>query len=159
MTAATALALDYSTREALQRHTHHHLTGNVTQFSHSVISLPSSHAEHVMREHPMSSDDSTRTLGKRISDALWRRINAGAITRKHLRDALGCSLGTVDNLLSGYNDPSGRILMALLTFFDESFANEILAPTGCTVAKLSDRRAAALQKIAAGMAELKSLEG
>lgn len=106
----------------------------------------------------MSYPDNPRTLGRLVADALWRRINAGAITRKQLQHAIGVSEGTIDNLMSGNGDPSGRVLMALLSFFDSSFANEILAPTGCTVAKLSDARAAALRKVAEGMAELQRME-
>jgi transcriptional regulator with XRE-family HTH domain len=107
----------------------------------------------------MYSQLSTRTLGENVSEALWRRMSTGAVSRKHLQKALGVSAGTIDNLLNGNSDPSGRVLMGLLSFFDASFANEILAPTGCTVAKLCDARAAALKKVAEGMAELHRSEG
>lgn len=107
----------------------------------------------------MSCAENPRTIGKQISDALWRRVNTGAITRKHLQHALGVSSGTVDNLLSGNNDPSARVFMGLLTMMDAAFANEILAPTGCVIAKLSDARSAALRKVAEGMAELQRMEG
>lgn len=107
----------------------------------------------------MTSTDFPRTLGVRISAALWRRINAGAINRKHLQHALGVSAGTIDNLLNGNTDPSGRVLMGLITFFDAAFCNEILEGTGCTVAKIGDARQAALRKVAEGLAELQRAEG
>ena len=106
----------------------------------------------------MSCEPLHRTLRDRLAVALRRRVGIGkAITPKQLAYALRLSPGTIDNLLNGNNDPSGRALMALLTFFDASFANEILEPTGCTVAKLSDARAEALRKIAQGMEELRRL--
>lgn len=106
----------------------------------------------------MSVHESYRTLGNRIAAALRTRVGNGrAVTVKHLTHALQVSEQTVWNLLSGNNDPSGRVLMALLTFFDESFAAEILEPTGLTVAKLSDRKAAALRKVAEGMEELRRM--
>lgn len=80
-----------------------------------------------------------------------------AMTVKQLAHALRIDQQTVWKLLNGHNSPSGPVLMALFTFFDAAFANEILESTGCTVAKLSDRRAAALRKVAEGMAELKAM--
>lgn len=106
----------------------------------------------------MSCPSEHRTLRERLAAALRRRVGIGkSITPKQLAYTLQLSAGTIDNLMNGNNDPSGRALMALLTFFDESFAAEILAPTGLTVAKLSDRRAAALRKVAEGMAELREI--
>lgn len=107
----------------------------------------------------MSYPDDPKTLGSLISSALWRRVNAGAITRKQLQHAIGVSEGTIDNLLSGNNDPSARVFMALLTLMDSAFANEVLAPTGCVIAKISDARSAALRKVAEGMAELQRMDG
>lgn len=106
----------------------------------------------------MSLEQEHRTLRDRLAAALRRRVGIGkSVTPKQLAYALQLSAGTIDNLMNGNNDPSGRALMALLTFFDESFAAEILEPTGLTVAKLSDRRAAALRKVAEGMAELREI--
>jgi transcriptional regulator with XRE-family HTH domain len=141
------------------------ITGTLHQFRAPSPACPSSTTpsvaapEHAAGERPLYLPELPKTLGTYVSEALWRRINTGAITRKHLQYALGVSAGTIDNLLSGNGDPSGRVLMALLSFFDSAFANEILAPTGCTVAKLSDARAAALRKVAEGMAELQQMEG
>lgn len=77
-----------------------------------------------------------------------------------LAHAIGVSRQTVWTWLNGINQPKGHHLVALIGFFDSSFANELLGPTaGCTVAKLSDVRADALRKVAEGMAELKAMEG
>lgn len=108
----------------------------------------------------MSDQQSSRTFGELIAAALRKRVGVGrAITVKQLSYALQISEQTVWNLLSGNKSsgPSGRVLMALLTFFDAAFCNEILAGTGCTVAKLTDARAEALRKISEGMATLREL--
>ena len=106
----------------------------------------------------MSCPALPKTLRERLAAALRRRVGIGkAITPKQLAYATQLSGGTIDNLMSGHNDPSGRSLMALLTFFDESFAAEILEPTGLSFAKLNDRRAAALRQVAEGMETLRRL--
>lgn len=110
------------------------------------------------RREPVSCEALHRTLKERLAVALRRRVGIGkSITPKQLAYALQLSAGTIDNLMNGNNDPSGRVLMALLTFFDSAFANEILEPTGCTVAKLGDARAEALAKVAEGMEALRRL--
>lgn len=110
------------------------------------------------RDHKLSDEQSSRTIGKRVADALRRRVGQGkAITIKQLAYSIHISEQTLWNLLSGNSDPSGRVLMGLLTFFDSAFANEILEPTGCTVAKLGDARAEALAKVAEGMEALRRL--
>jgi hypothetical protein len=93
-------------------------------------------------------------LGKLVRDALWRRINAGAITRKHLQHGLGISESTVDNLLSGHHEPSSRVLTGLIAMLDAAFANEVLAHTGVVVFKLSDARAAAIRRANEALNEL-----
>lgn len=105
-----------------------------------------------------SPEQAASSLSNLIAAALSRRIGRDKeYGTGEVAGATGLSRATIDNLLNGNNDPSGRALMALLTFFDESFAAEILEPTGLTVAKLSDRRAAALRKVAEGMAELREI--
>ena len=110
----------------------------------------------------MSYEESYKTLGERIAAALRRRVGVGrAIGVKQLAYALRVSEGTIWNLMSGNNEPSGRVLMALVQFFDAAFANEIFAGTGATIVKLGESRAAenAARKIAEGMEELKRLDG
>ena len=160
MSAVLALSIDdlnagASRQRGIPQYPSRHSTNALHRNAPVVVSLPETKRE----SNTMSLARFPERLGDRVSAALWRRINAGAINRKHLQHALGVSSGTIDNLLSGNSDPSGRVLMGLLTFFDSAFANEILAPTGCTVAKLSDARAAALRKVAEGMAELQRMEG
>jgi hypothetical protein len=106
----------------------------------------------------MSAEQFRRTIQQSISVALRKRVGPGTgLTVKQLAYTLRIDQQTVWKLLNGYNAPSGPVLMALLTFFDASFANEILEPTGCTVAKITDARAVALRKVAEGMAELRKL--
>ena len=108
----------------------------------------------------MSDQQSSKTFGELIAASLRKRVGVGrAVTVKQLAYALQVSEQTVWNLLSGNKSsgPSGRVLMKLLTFFDAAFANEILAPTGCTVAKVTDARAVALRKAAEAMDELRRL--
>lgn len=110
------------------------------------------------RNAKLSEQESYRTLGKLIAAALRDRVGNGkAVTIKQLSFALRISEQTVWNLLAGNSDPSGRVLMGLLSFFDAAFANEILGHTGCTVAKLCDARADALKKISEGMEALRRL--
>ena len=119
--------------ELRQQHAGQYLVGYTGQALHR--------PKHAMERRSVSCEPLHRTLRDRLAVALRRRVGIGkAITPKQLAYALRLSPGTIDNLLNGNNDPSGRALMALLTFFDASFANEILEPTGCTVAKLSDAR-------------------
>lgn len=67
-----------------------------------------------------------KTLGERVSAALNRRLFPNtSMTRKQLTDALKISAGTMDNLLSGNHDPSGRVLDKLIAFFRDPFINEI----------------------------------
>jgi len=156
-------------RSALQRHVSHDLSRKLSNRNYSVgsqsvtslpcPSAPSSQTQSVMEEAVKYRNNSPKSLGKRISDALWHRVNARALTRDDLRRGLGCSASTVDNLMSGNHDPSGPVLMALLAFADDALANEILQPTGCVLIKLCDRRAAAFQQIAEGMKALKALDG
>ncbi|TXH35270.1 MAG: hypothetical protein E6Q98_15880 [Rhodospirillaceae bacterium] len=162
--AATALRNLSVDRPALPRQTvHNSLHNRSNRFQHPSalaaaprLSLQSKSATEVRVKYRANSP---KSLGKTISDALWRRVNCRALTREQLREGLNCSASTIDNLMSGNHDPSGPILMALLAFADDALANEILEPTGCTVAKLCDRRAAALKKVAEGMAELRAAEG
>jgi len=105
MSAVRALSFDdlYPRANALQRKVSHQSLRDFSDVLHrSSLSRPETKRE----SGTMSLAENPRTLGKRISDALWRRINSGAITRKHLQHALGVSNGTIDNLLGGYSDPS-----------------------------------------------------
>lgn len=91
----------------------------------------------------MSWQENPNSLAARVAAAMRRRVGVGrAMTVKQLAYAVQVSEGTVCNLLAGNNAPSGETLLRLIQFFDASFANEIMGPRGCVVAKLSDARAA-----------------
>jgi hypothetical protein len=86
---------------------------------------------------------------KRLADALRRRLapNTG-LTRYQLAHAIGRDPGTIDNWLAEYSQPDSYVMGELIAFFDPAFANEIYAPHGVIVAKLSDaRRAHAIQQV------------
>ncbi len=154
MAPALAYANDQS-RSAVRQH-------RATEcLSHQSVELGSVFhiaAKSSDRNAKLSEQESYRTLGKLIAAALRDRVGNGkAVTIKQLSFALRISEQTVWNLLAGNSDPSGRVLMGLLTFFDASFANEVLAQTGCTVAKICDQRVEALRKISEGMEQLRRL--
>jgi DNA-binding transcriptional regulator YiaG len=139
-------------------------------FGQQVVKLRSLHS--VGPSRPVSSDAKHATerrvekitkpsgLPELLSAALKRRMTpTSGLTDIMLAHALGVSRQTVWTWLNGINQPKGHHLVALINFFDASFANEILGPTaGCTVAKLCDARASALLKVAEGLAELKAME-
>jgi hypothetical protein len=98
-----------------------------------------------------------KTLGERVADALRRRLFPHTnLTRKQLQDALKCSAGTMDNLLGGNHDPSGRILDKLVAFFRDSFVNEIWGAHNihCLDTRAAEK-AAALRKLAEAHEELR----
>jgi hypothetical protein len=100
-----------------------------------------------------------KTLGERVSSALRRRLFPHTnLTRKQLQDALKCSVGTMDNLLSGNHDPSGRILDKLVAFFRDGFVNEVWGANNIhCICTLHDQRAAALRKLQEAQEELRRL--
>ncbi len=120
--------------------------------------VPPCRPQHGERKPVLSADQFRRTIPELIAAALTKRVGPGkAMTVKQLAHALRIDQQTVWKLLNGYNSPSGPVLMALISFFDSSFANEILGATGCTVAKVSDARAEALRKYAEAQEELRRL--
>jgi transcriptional regulator with XRE-family HTH domain len=100
-----------------------------------------------------------KTLGERVAVALKRRLFPNTnMTRKQLQDALKCSVGTMDNLLSGNHDPSGRILDRLVSLFRESFVNEVWGAHNIhCISTLQEKRVAALRKIEEAQQELRAL--
>lgn len=151
---ALALANVQSQPRALQRRAAECLKHDLSELG-SVFHIADHNGD---RNAKVSPQESYRTLGKLIAAALRDRVGNGkAVTIKQLSFALHISEQTVWNLLAGNSDPSGRVLMGLLSFFDAGFANQILQPTGCTVAKVCDKRAEALKKISEGMEVLRRL--
>lgn len=155
MTAATARALDFDgPNTRLQPRRSEELQHGSLARLHLIAPLqrPDNGAE----KRAMSPGENHKTLGELVAAALARRIGYG-ITRKQLKHALNVSTGTIDNLLSGNTDPSPRVFMSLLQFFDTAFANEVLAQSGLTVVKLAEVRAA--EKVIQGLAELQAAQG
>lgn len=101
----------------------------------------------------------TKTLGERVAGALQRRLFPNTnLTRKQLQSGLHISVGTMDNLLSGHHDPSGRVLDKLVAFFRESFVNEIWGAHNIhCIDTRSHQKAAALQRIHDATEELRRL--
>lgn len=101
----------------------------------------------------------SKTLGERVSAALTRRLFPNTnLTRKQLQSALGISVGTMDNLLAGHHDPSGRVLDKLVAFFRESFINEVWGGHNihCIDTRMVEKALVVAQLVAA-QAELKRL--
>ena len=109
----------------------------------------------------LSRGSNRNVLRGRVADALSRRLYPfTGVTSKVLAHALGVSPRSVEGWRAGTSEPDGANLLALFSFFDAGFANEVMAPSGCLIAKLSDTRAArAIAQINAGLEELKAMGG
>lgn len=103
------------------------------------------------------------TLGDRLAKALHRIIRVDkVISVEQLADAqcLNVSRQTVYDWLSGYRDPRGDHLCALIQMFGPSFANEVIGSSNIYVINpQADRRAELLQRMAETQAELLAMEG
>ena len=100
-----------------------------------------------------------KTLGERVKAALERRLFPKTnLTRKQLQHTLHISTGTMDNLLNGHHDPSGRVLDLLVAYFRDSFVNEIWEAHNIhCIDTMAERRADALRRIADAQAELREI--
>jgi hypothetical protein len=138
------------------------------QFPSNLTDRPQGHAlpslieisnaiEIALEQRAMSQANSRRTLGKRIADSLRLRINNGSLRRKELPVMLDCSESTIDNLLSNLTEPSSPIIDKLMEKMDASFCNEIWAPAGIVVFKLSDARAEAIREANAALDKVRVL--
>lgn len=101
----------------------------------------------------MSLPANPKTFRERVAAALRRRLHPNTnLHPKQLRHAIGVSENTLNNWLGAHHDMRGPHLMALIRFFDSSFAQEI---SEGHVTKIADRRAMeAVQKLAAAQREL-----
>lgn len=107
----------------------------------------------------MSSSSHNRTLSQRIQYAIERRLFPHTnLTRKQLQHALGISTGTMNNLLGGNHDPSGRVLDRLVAFFRDSFINEVWGANNihCIDTRMVERAVVVAQLVAV-QAELRKL--
>jgi hypothetical protein len=110
-------------------------------------------------ERQLTSEKTPRTFRERVRDAMQRRIGKGkALTVKQVAHAVGCSDGTIENLMGGgTSEPSSRVLRELMMFFDDSFANEIWGCDGFVIVRMNHQKAAAVRKIMEAQAELRRL--
>lgn len=111
--------------------------------------------DNVMRRSPVYSPSEPKVLGLPIllKRALERRLYPNSnLHRKQLSYELRVSPNTIDNWLGGNNEPRGSHIMALIRFFDRSFAEEI---SQGHVTKITDQRAMeAIKKMAEAQREL-----
>lgn len=107
----------------------------------------------------MSLASSDRTFREKTSAALKRRLFPQTnLTTKQLAYALRISEPTIWNLLSGNNDPSGRIFFKLVEFFGAQFLHEVFGGPGIHVLDPRDaRKASHIQQIAKLQAELEAM--
>lgn len=107
----------------------------------------------------MSYASSDRTFREKSSAALKRRLFPHTnLTTKQLAYALRISEPTIWNLLSGNNDPSGRIFFKLVDFFGAPFLHEVFGGPNIHVLDPRDaRKAQHIQQIARLQAELEQM--
>lgn len=100
-----------------------------------------------------------KTLGEKIRSAIVRRMFPSTnLTRKQVIHALDISAGTMDNLLSGERDPSGRVLHKLVDFFGAAFLQEVFGGPNILVIDPNDaRKADALRRFVDAQDELRRL--
>lgn len=95
---------------------------NLKSVAH-VVSFAKQHKADGMANHYGALPN---PLGEKIRTALLSRMFPNTnLTRKQIVHALDISAGTMDNLLSGNRDPSGRTLHKLVDFFGASFLHEV----------------------------------
>lgn len=159
--ASVAPAYDKSDHAPLQR-----LRGQCSRKLNNVVGQSSSPAHTPLRNRPnhamerrVEKTTKASSLPELLSAALRRRMTpTSGLTDIVLAHALGVSRQTVWTWLNGVNQPKGHHLVAMIRFFDGSFANEILGPTAnCTVVKLGDARESALRKVAEGLEALRRM--
>lgn len=102
----------------------------------------------------------SRPFRERVSDALRRRLRPNtALTAEVLAHAVDLSVATIQNLLAGEHEPSGRSIDKLVGFFKDQFINEIW---GChhivCFHKNDPAKADALRRRAEIDAELQAME-
>lgn len=107
----------------------------------------------------MSYANINKTLGEKIRSAIGQRMFPNTnLTRKQIIHALDISQGTMNNLLSGEHDPSGRVLHKLVEFFGAGFLQEIFGgPNIIVIDPREGRKSDALRKMAEAHEELRRL--
>jgi DNA-binding XRE family transcriptional regulator len=108
---------------------------------------------------PMSCGSISRPLRERVKAALQRRLFPHThLTQKVLAKSVGLSDGTIANLLSGNNDPSGRVLDILVAFFRDGFINEVWGAHNIhCIDTRAAQKAVLVAQVVAAQAELRRL--
>lgn len=100
-----------------------------------------SHVESKQTMSSISTDDGP--LSDRVAKALSRRVGQGRpVGLKQFAFEMRVAEQTVWLWLNGRRAPRGDYLVQMMAYFDAGFSNEIFAPAGCVIVKLSDLRAA-----------------
>jgi tellurite resistance protein len=147
-------------RSPLQRRDAQCLTDNQTKFESVLHVVPPSYANETKTDGlPMSFDKNPRTFRERVRDAMRLRVGKGrALTVKQVATAIGCSDGTIENLMgSGTTEPSSRVLRELMMFFDDSFANEVWGCDGFVIVRVNTQKATVVRKLMEAHDELRRL--
>lgn len=107
----------------------------------------------------MSYSLANKTLAERVQYAIERRLFPNTnLTRQQLAHALRISAGTMNNLLSGSHDPSGRVLDKLVAFFRDGFINEVWGAHNIhCIDTRAPEKAAAVALVITAQAELRRL--
>jgi tellurite resistance protein len=157
--AEAALRVYAKTADRLQpnRQRLHHYDRELNSVTHFV---PPSYANETKTDGlPMSFDKNPRTFRERVRDAMRLRVGKGrALTVKQVATAIGCSDGTIENLMgSGTTEPSSRVLRELMMFFDDSFANEVWGCDGFVIVRVNTQKATVVRKLMEAHDELRRL--
>jgi hypothetical protein len=148
---SAALRLDESNfdrRQPIEYSSNHHSKTLHVVHSVSPSLLPQKYeAERAVQQ----LDKNTLGIRERIHTALKNRIGLGKpASVKIVARATGLTERTIENAMSGDTLPRSDTLMALVDFFDATFANEIFGHLGIVVVKPAE----ASRKVAQGLHEL-----
>lgn len=125
-----------------------------------VVAPSPSPVQHEARVDVDQLAKSTHGIRDRLHTALRMRIGPHAgLSVKVVARATGLTERTIENAMSGQTMPRTDTMLALVDFFDVSFANEVFAGTTFMVIKLADQKAIdAAAKIIEGAAILQQLQ-
>lgn len=115
--------------------------------------------EHARETTVIQSSQNDRTFREKSSAALKRRLFPNSnLTTKQLAYALRISEPTIWNLLSGNNDPSGRVFFKMVEFFGAQFLHEVFGgPKIHVIDPRASRRTETIQRIAELQRELEAM--
>jgi hypothetical protein len=176
MTAATALALDFATQEALQRHAGYHIGRYLPNRSHLTAvpssssagtTWPLSHSQDAMEAMSFKTTSKERFFSRdehlrRIADALGRRMYPNTpLHPKVLGNAIGVTARTILNWRNGRCDLGTYEFGRLCDYFERIEGSPLFRVEiyGDEIGIAMARRAAAAHRLIEAAAELKAMEG